>query len=378
LFERVQPIVERALVLGVSLFFAVYSGGCSPVAGSGESGSAHGRAVLTRVLVDQHTNVRRRIRPLNEIEPEVAALLVDGEQEPEAWQRLLDFAAAGGTVIVTAGSEELERATLVGFEHRRFVGKLEADSGLSAPSLELSTVSDYALTLPTSGPSEKRHETVVFARTEGGEPYVAQQFYGDGRVLFFADGTFLGNASLSVGDNALFVAALLRHPDNTLEIVGPWTGGGTESTLSALRRAGLGTVLAQLLVVGLLFAWFGGVAFGARLDPADPHRRAFRDHVLALAENYRRARATRFALATYGGWLIERLRDRLSPQQPIGLIELAARLAPRVEAPESEIVLALTEARDAQEDSEDRKPHEADLLTLNRIEMWMARLGGSK
>ena len=64
-------------------------------------------------------------------------------------------------------------------------------------------------------------------------------------------------------------------------------------------------------------------AFGWRVRAAWGRRR---HHVLALGESYRRARATRFALATYGSWLIERLRERLSPQQPIGLIDLAGRI----------------------------------------------------
>ncbi|HET6553432.1 MAG TPA: hypothetical protein VFG49_07845, partial [Dyella sp.] len=113
-------------------------------------------------------------------------------------------------------------------------------------------------------------------------------------------------------------------------------------------------------------------------DPVRARRRAFRDHVLALGESYRRARATRFALATYGSWLIERLRERLSPQQPIGLIELAGRIAARVNQPESELVLLLAEARDAQDDLATARPSPADLTTLEKLESMTLRAGGSK
>jgi hypothetical protein len=100
--------------------------------------------------------------------------------------------------------------------------------------------------------------------------------------------------------------------------------------------------------------------------------------VLALGESYRRARATRFALATYGAWLTERLRERLSPQQPIGVIELAARVAARTEQPESELVLLLAEAREAQDNLETARPSAADLLTLEKLETITQRAGGSK
>lgn len=376
LFARVQPIVQRALALACLLLFVFQASACSSFAGLSGADAAHGRGVLTRLLSDQHTTVRRRIRSLAEIEPDVTAILIEGEQKPEVWPRLFEFVADGGTLIVLSDDPEVESSTGLHFAARRYDGKVEPDAWLGTPDLELTTVSQFALDLPTGNADRERAtRTLAWA---GKRPYVVRQYYGAGDVLFFADASFLGNASLSVGDNAYFAVALLQRPGETLEMVGPWTGGGEDSTLSALSKAGLGTVIAQLAVVGLLFAWFGGVAFGARRDPAAAHRRAFSDHVLALAENYRRARATRFVLATYGAWLIERLRDRLSPQQPIGLIDLAGRLATRVDASEVEVVQLLTEAREAQDDLDGAKPSDPDLWTLNRIEMWMAHLGGSK
>ena len=181
-----------------------------------------------------------------------------------------------------------------------------------------------------------------------------------------------------MGDNAFFVTSLLRTPGEVLELVGPWTGGGSKSTFASLFKAGLGVLLGQLALLALLFAWNGGVGFGTARDPVALRRRAFRDHVLALGANYRRARATRFALATYGSWLIERLRDRLSPQQPIGLIDLAGRIASRIDQSESELVLLLSEARDAQDELGQAKPSSADLTTLDKLEAITIRAGGSK
>jgi hypothetical protein len=372
LFERVQPIVVR--VLSVLLLFGVCFGqsACSNSLSLGPDGGGHGLAVLTQLLRDQQVTVRRRIRPLNEIEPDVYAIMVVGEQPTEAWTKLLQFASDGGTLIVTEASEEVAKATNVHYSSESYQGRLSLPVGFEPTQLELSAVTRHALDLRTSVQNERTYAMA------GTHPYVAERNYGDGRVLYFGDDEFLSNASLSVGDNAFFAVSLLCHNGSTLELVGPWTGGGASSTLSSLYKAGLGALVAQLALLAVLFGWYGGTAFGLRRDPVAVRRRAFRDHVLALGENYRRARATRFALATYGSWLIERLRERLSPQQPIGLIELASRMALRVDLPEPELVLLLTEAREAQDDLASARPSPTDLTTLEKLENMTIRAGGSK
>jgi hypothetical protein len=373
LFERVRPIILHALAAAVLLVLAVGQSGCAKSFGLDPDGDAHGLGVLTQVLTDQHTTVRRRVRALNVIEPEVTAIFVTSEQPDEAWSKLLGWARAGGTLIIAQGSSPLAADAATHFTSRGYGGPLDLAPGFEPTRLELSVVAKHTLDLPP----EKTPFDRTFANAEG-RPYVAARNHGAGRLIFFADPEFLENASLSVGDNALFAVSLLRRPGQVLELVGPWTGGGADSTLGAFRSAGLGILLVQLCVLGLLFAWHGGAAFGTRHDATTERRRAFRDHVLALGANYRRARATRFALATYGAWLIERLRDRLSPQQPIGLIDLAGRIAARIPEPEAELVSLLVEARQAQEDSEAARPSPADLDALYRLETLAMRVGGSK
>ncbi|MES1173395.1 MAG: DUF4350 domain-containing protein [Myxococcales bacterium] len=375
LFERVQPIVTRALSAAVLLWLCLGQSSCGAGGLAGDfRGSANGLGVFTHMLKEQHTTVRRRVRAIDEIEPEVSAILVVGEQPSEVWSKLLEFTSDGGTLIVTGKSEDLEEATHTHYVPAGYSGKLGwLPVGFEPAQLELSAVAEHALELP---PPARAHDR-TFA-TAKAQPYVAERGYGAGRVLYFADEEFLSSASLSLGDNAFFVTSLLRRPGHVLELVGPWTGGGSKSTFSSLFKAGLGVLLAQLALLGVLFGWHGGVRFGLPRDPIAQKRRAFRDHVLALGESYRRARATRFALATYGSWLTDRLRDRLSPQQPIGLIDLAGRVATRVELPESELVLLLTEARDAQEDAAQAKPSAADLTSLEKLESVTLRAGGSK
>ena len=372
LFERVQPIVTRALAAALLFVLCFSQGACSQGQNAGELAvSGRGLGVLTSLLSKQRTTVRRRIRALTTIEPEVQAILVVGEQPEAAWPALLEFAAHGGTLIVTDPSPELEKRSHVRFVLRHYEGALAVDPAFEENHLQLAAVASNSLQLDGNAWAH------VFA-TAHESPYVAEKAWGAGSVLFFGDSDFLTNASLSVADNAYFATALLRRPNHVLELVGTWTGGGSSSTLSSLTKAGLGTLLAQLALLGVLFAWYGGTPFGTPRDPALLQRRAFRDHVLALGENYRRARATRYALATYGAWLIDRLRDRLSPQQPIGLIDLAGRIATRVPQPEGELVLLLAEARDAQDGLETARPSPADLATLDKLETLTIRAGGSK
>ena len=373
--NRVQPIVTRALSAVILVLLCFSQSSCGSGGFGGEfRASASGLGVFTHLLGEQHTTVRRRVRALEEIEPEVSSILVVGEQPEEVWSRLLEFTSDGGTLIVTGKSDELEEATHTHYVPAGYSGRLGwLPIAFEPAQLELSAVAAHALELPPPRRAGDRTFATAQAR-----PYVAERGYGAGRVLYFADEEFLSSASLSLGDNAFFVTSLLRRPGQVLELVGPWTGGGSKSTFSSLFKAGLGVLLAQLALLGVLFGWHGGVRFGSPRDPVARRRRAFRDHVLALGANYRRARATRFALASYGSWLSERLRDRLSPQQPIGLIDLAGRIATRLDQPEAELVLLLTEARDAQEDAGQAKSSAADLTTLEKLESVTLRAGGSK
>ena len=372
LFARVQPVVTHAL--SALLLFVVCFSQANCAQGLDSQGEAgHGLGVLTRLLREQQTTVRQRIRALDVIEPEVAAILVDGDQTDEAWAKLVRFASRGGMLIVTSTDDQLETAARVRSKLGSHSGKLELDQGLEAGDLYVSTVASHWLSLVE--PDRPRDR--VYASAEKG-PFVVERSYGAGSVLIFADDEFLSNASLSLGDNAYFAVSLLRHPGEVLEIVGPWTGGGADSTLSSLTKAGLGTLLAQLALLAALFGWYGGVAFGSRRDAVVLPRRAFRDHVLALGDSYRRARATRYALATYGSWLVDRLRERLSPQQPVGLIDLAGRIAARVSESEADVVRLLTAARDAQEQLEAARPATSELVTLDKLENLTLRAGGSK
>jgi len=53
-------------------------------------------------------------------------------------------------------------------------------------------------------------------------------------------------------------------------------------------------------------------------------------------------------------------------------------MAVRLQLPEPELVLLLTEAREAQDDMGSARPAAADLTTLEKLENMTLRAGGSK
>ena len=172
-------------------------------------------------------------------------------------------------------------------------------------------------------------------------------YLGDGSITFFPERELLSNASLSVADNARLVAEQLVVPGQTIELVGPWTGDGSQTPVDSVKAAGLWPVVLQLLALAALLALRQGTSFGARRDVLRRTRRAFADHVRAVAATYARAGAGRLVSGHYGLLLIDQLRERVCPGQKPTLLQLAAALARRVRRPETEIVRLLVEAKSA-------------------------------
>jgi hypothetical protein len=141
------------------------------------------------------------------------------------------------------------------------------------------------------------------------------------------------------------VAELFSAPNTTIELVGSWTGDGSESPVQALKAAGMMPVMGQLFAVALLLALRRGTSFGRRRDPSRHSRRAFADHVRAVGSNYARANAGQLATAHYCLLLLDQLRERACPGQSPSLFQLAAALARRVGRPEGELVQLLVEAK---------------------------------
>jgi hypothetical protein len=372
LFARVLPIVKRGAALCALLWLGHAASGCSaPSARSSENGPM-GLELLSALLSENGTQVKRRIKNLDSLDANVVQILVvNDELEPEAWDKLLAWTNDGGSLVVSGPSPEAGKRSKVALAYDACQGKLEPAQRYQSTKLELVDPSSRSLHV-----SERAQPAEVAVSCDG-QPRIAVVPYGDGEITLVADPDFLGNASLSVGDNAYFALGLLNRPGSTLELVGGWTAAGVDSPFTAIKNAGLRPALLELLAFAAILIWHYGAAFGLRRDPASATRRAFVDHVRALGQSYARAKARRFALGAYGAYALERLRERLGRGRPLGLIELSAELAERTGERERDLVLLFTDAHDARDTAELVPGEPADITSIQKLESLISRFGGT-
>jgi hypothetical protein len=185
----------------------------------------------------------------------------------------------------------------------------------------------------------------LLVRGAQGSIYAAVREVDEGSVLALADDRLLTNGALPFGDNARALVLLLADTER-IELVGELTGFVSPNPIASVTRGGMAPFLLQLLALSAIFFLSRGVAFGRLREPPPPQRRSFNEHVEALGEQYARARAARHVLASYGTWVIERLRERVALPAGSGLIALADAVAARTGRPASEVMRLMMEARE--------------------------------
>jgi len=336
-----RHLLERAapLLTGLALALAVSTSACQP-AGSRVAGPRCGAdpdeyGLLCEVLAPSGA-MQPRYRPLRGargVSDDVAAIVVlPNEMEAEGWAALKDWVEAGGVAVLTSDSPlddefGVERAGLCGAQARALVAG-DPDALISPGP---------ALVAPLLRPG---------ALCDGGEKYIVYAEHGDGRFVFLPSPELLSNASLVAGQNARLLAELLDLPTGRVEIVGAWTRQVSSNPLGALTAAGLGPWLAQLLLLALAFAAYRGVPFGRRVELPENRRRRFSEHVQALGQRWAEQRAARSALAAYGAFANDLLRERV-PGASMGA-DLARAVADKTGRPEADVSRALELTRRAQ------------------------------
>lgn len=374
--DQVLALLRRLALLAVLLCAAGSLPGCSS-SGSASQERAElaptGLYTLRRLLADQGAKVRQRLTPLGRFDDDVAVVVVyDTELEDEQRDVLLRWVREGGAVVVAGGESGLEKAGEIELGRSTCGHAAQRAPKLELAPLKLAVLGHSVLELKPKTDSVVVHQVEAVC---GDRPYVATAYVEDGTLTFIAEPELLTNASLSVADNARLVAEQLLLPEGgTIELVGPWTGDGSQSPIQSIKNAGLLPVMLQLLALVGLLALRQGTSFGARHDVTRRVRRAFADHVRALAATYARARAGRLASASYGLLLIDQLRERLCPGQKPSLFELAAAIARRVRRPETEIVQLLVEAKSTFD--EEREGEGVNHKIIRELEQLSLQAGG--
>ncbi len=347
--DQVLALLRRLAVLTLLLLAASALGGC----GGGEGGKApereelspHGLYTLRRLLSEQGNKVHLRVAPLTKIGEDVGLVVVyDTELEEVQREGLLQWVRAGGSAAVIGDEAALENAAELQVRRSSCGHQVQRGPTQEQSSLKVVVLGDASLALTPKAESTVSHRVDA---TCGGKPYAATAYIDEGSITFLPERELVSNASLSVGDNARLVAEQLSGADGSIELVGPWTGDGSQSPVQSIKAAGLLPVVLQLLGLAALLALRQGTSFGKRRDVTARLRRAFADHVRAVAATYARASAGRLVSGSYGLLLIDQLRERVCPGQKPTLLQLSAAVARRVRRPETEIVTLLVEAKSA-------------------------------
>lgn len=398
ILDKVKPLVTRQLG-GLILAFLMGAtlGGCDygddeHEGLAGLDTSPTGIRAFIQILRRQDVDAHHRTRTLEQLrKKEEGAMFLFGDVAPsdEEWDELLAWTKEGGTLIIATGRDDLparlgidvvlgevdsESDTYLefvdGYEYRyegltlrtpRY-GRLEANPN------------NYRISQMIVRPLQSQGEDVM--EDEFGEYYAApSELYaarvsqGLGEVIVFADPMLFENASMAVEDNAYFATDLLTDFGGEIEIIDEWTGTGAQNPLQSIENSAMTPVILQLLAfMALLYLW-RGIAFGRLRDPATRGRRAFVDHVHALALQYAKARASRHVLGMYTTWVLERLRDRVAPGTQRSLHGLAQAVAARTGRPEAEVMRLLVEAHSLRESSS----HASGVYTARKHDLELMR-----
>lgn len=376
-FERVMARA-RPLLAGLSLavLLLVSAVACSEARDvyrpSNACGTrASGNSVLCSLL-ELSGDVRRRYRPLDEIEEDVARIIVlPSSLDEKSWTALAAWVEGGGLAVLTTKAGSLDER--FGVERN---GRPCGDQAVIQDPLMLKILG-YAPRLSTFGDSLGSAQLQPDALCSDGELYAGHADLGAGRVVFLPTPELLSNASLAAGENARLVMSLLSIAGGRTDIVGSWTGTASGSPFQSVSSARLWPWMLQLLVLGLAFARFRGAPFGRRTPPPEDRRRRFSEHVSALGQRWAEAGASRTALAAYAAWAFEVLRERVPSGSERGIGELSRVISNKTGRSDAEVARILANARVAQSEPA-LNDEKSDLDTLRRLGRLITEMGGPR
>ena len=336
--------------------------------------SASGYSVLCETLEARGVKIRRRFAKIESIADDVLRIVVlDADVEPAEHKVLLDWVREkGGTLVVLGGASS-------------FVGGVTPERMPCGDGLTLvpgkwkeSGAASRQFGLPNVHVFKSIWSDSASVRVRCGEgAFIVESREGDGTIVGVADWRFATNAGLAIADNALLAASLVAPPGATVELIGYWTGAGSELPAQSLTRSGLLPWFLHVLLLGLAFALYKGSPFGSRREPVTVTRRAFAEHALALGDAYSRARASRLALVNFGSFALERLRVRLQATKHGRLTDLAGAVAARHSVSEAEVMSLVVAVRFAEDQAHDSATEAEHLAALRRLAALVKKTGGS-
>lgn len=250
----------------------------------------------------------------------------------------------------------------------------DAPSTAAALQAELANLLPESDPLPPSDPPEVpvpacalQRQSVPLLWQDDQPAALRWRATGGGSLVVVADNDLLANAAMTVPDNARALIALAGDtaPQHKLALMVPQSAPPATDAADALGAAGMVPFLAQGALVLLIAAWMRAARFGAARAQQADQRRAFTDHIAAVAQLLRARTATHWPAAQVCAYGLDRLQRRLGPAD---LATLAERAAATRSGGEARTILRLLQKAEALRASPNGADHPQDLPTAQALD----------
>ena len=153
----------------------------------------------------------------------------------------------------------------------------------------------------------------TLGRYPDGSPYAVSLHYKKGMVIFVASEEALTNIGLLDPQILTTLVTISDHfYDGRVAFLKKRSAeSGASGPMGAMVKAGFGAALIHALIASLLLFFAVGYRMTNPPSIRPDRRRAFVEHIRAVAGLYQRTRATRHALASFRRFAEERLRQRM-------------------------------------------------------------------
>lgn len=247
------------------------------------------------------------------------------------WRDALNWAAAGGTLVVNAESDRLD-------------GRLASlDESTARPAFVSPSV--QGVTEVSVGPVAFKEygsaDTALLVRQDG-RPVLISWPYGMGRIIRSADDAWLTNARIDKANNLELALGILTPPAGSKVAFDEYHHGyQAVDRWYQILRGSLQVFLIELAFAIAVLYWAFGARFGAPLALPETPQRAAIEYVHSMSRLYRRARAQNVALQALYTSLSRELSRVIGGAGGLTHAEIASRAAPMIGLPAERIQSAL-------------------------------------
>jgi hypothetical protein len=300
-------------------------------------------------------------RSVNQLVPnDASAIVILGPARlptVEEWDELADFVGAGGNLLYAADPRTEDfSAGLFGVSlENNWVApnnpfdseEQQVQSGVARMFGGKSLLWMSEAELVVSANQSYRRSDILIAR--GSRIQALRQRYGQGTVVFVASDAVFQNRSMLDADAQVAASQLFElvqpagwKTDQTIYFDEVLNSTGTPRVLGILFTPLFRPLSLQMLLLAILFGWWGSRRFGPAAQPKSTDRRAIVEHAQALGSMHYKVGTASHSLKSYFDYF------RTVAQMPTGRLDkVAGVLAARSGIGQSEIERLLTETQNA-------------------------------